>query len=609
MSRLSDRLSTLKAAGEGAFVPFLVIGDPDLPTSQSLVDALEPHADILEFGLAFSDPPADGPVIQAADKRALTAGVTTEDAFRFLAAVRARTEVPIALLIYYNLILNQGVDRFYARAAEAGVDAILVADLPIEEADEALAAADRHGIAPVFIVSELTTRARLTAIAARSRGYLYLVARLGVTGERTAGPDHPGLAATISQIREATDLPILAGFGLSLPEHVRAVRAAGADGAILGERRGPARRAEPRRSHPHASRAGRAGPQHEGRDERKRLMLILMKNGATEEDIARVTEAIEAMGYEARAIPGQQRTAIGLVGNDRRVDSSTLEGLPGVLEIIHVSAPYKLVSREWKPSNTIIRLENGTEIGGNRVVMMGGPCSVEHEEQIMTAAQHVKAAGATVLRGGAFKPRTSPYAFQGLEREGLELLAKASKTYQLAVTTEAIDQASVDLIAEYADIIQIGARNMANYALLRYVGKLKKPVLLKRGMSATLQELLLAAEYILAGGNDQVILCERGIRGFDNMTRNVFDVSAVPILKSLSHLPVIADPSHGTGRRDQVTVMARAAIAAGADGLIVEMHPQPERALSDGAQSLYPKQFQDMVDQVRRVAAAIDRAL
>lgn len=338
-------------------------------------------------------------------------------------------------------------------------------------------------------------------------------------------------------------------------------------------------------------------------------MLVLMRNDATEADIQRVNQAIEDLGYEARPIPGEQRTAIGVVGNDRRVDSSTIEGLPGVLDVIHVSAPYKLVSREWKKESTVIELENGTIIGGDAVVVMGGPCSVENEEQIMTAARQVKEAGGTVLRGGAFKPRTSPYSFQGLEKRGLELLARARSQYGLAVTTEAVDPASADLVAEHADIIQIGARNMANYALLRHVGKLEKPILLKRGMSATIKELLLAAEYLLAEGNERVMLCERGIRSFDTTTRNVFDVAAVPILKSLSHLPVVADPSHGTGRRDKVTVMARAAVAAGADGLIVEMHPNPERALSDGAQSLYPDQFTDMVRQVRRIAEAVDRRL
>jgi 3-deoxy-7-phosphoheptulonate synthase len=338
-------------------------------------------------------------------------------------------------------------------------------------------------------------------------------------------------------------------------------------------------------------------------------MLIVMKNDATQADVDRVTGVIEAMGFQARPIPGEQRMAIGLVGNERRVDGSAIEGLPGVLEVIHVSAPYKLVSREWKKADTVITLENGTAIGGSRVVVMGGPCSVENEGQIMAAAKQVKDAGATVLRGGAFKPRTSPYSFQGLERKGLELLAMARREHGLAVTTEAIDHASADMIAEHADIIQIGARNMANYALLRHVGKIDKPVLLKRGMSATIVELLLAAEYLLSEGNERVILCERGIRSFDTITRNVFDVAAVPVLKSLSHLPVIADPSHGTGRRDKVTVMAQAAVAAGADGVIVEMHPNPEKALSDGAQSLYPDQFADMVRRVRRVAEAIDRSV
>jgi 3-deoxy-7-phosphoheptulonate synthase len=334
-----------------------------------------------------------------------------------------------------------------------------------------------------------------------------------------------------------------------------------------------------------------------------------MEQNATDEDIARVNDAIKDLGFEARPIAGEQRTAIGVVGNDKRVDSSRIEGLPGVREVIHVSAPYKLVSREWKKEPTVIRLDNGTEIGGKAVVVMGGPCAVENEEQIMRAAEIVRNAGATVLRGGAFKPRSSPYSFQGLARQGLELLAKAKSKFKLAVVTEAIDTQSADMIAEYADIVQIGARNMQNFSLLKHVGKLKKPILLKRGLSATIKELLLAAEYIVSEGNEQVILCERGIRSFDDSTRNVLDIAAVPVVKSMSHLPTIADPSHGTGRRDKVTVMARAAIAAGADGLIVEMHPEPERALSDGMQSLYPEQFREMMREVERVALAIDRSV
>jgi 3-deoxy-7-phosphoheptulonate synthase len=338
-------------------------------------------------------------------------------------------------------------------------------------------------------------------------------------------------------------------------------------------------------------------------------MLVVMEQTATKEDIDKVVAGIESLGFQARAIPGEQRTAIGVVGNDKRVDSSRIEGLRGVREVIHVSAPYKLVSREWKKGPTVITLDNGVVIGGEAIVVMGGPCAVEHEEQIMRAAEVVKNAGGTVLRGGAFKPRTSPYSFQGLERKGLELLAKARQKYGLAVVTEAIDTVSADMIAEYADIVQIGARNMQNFALLRHVGKLNKPVLLKRGMSATIKEWLLAAEYISSEGNERVILCERGIRSFDDSTRNVMDVAAVPVVKAISHLPVFADPSHGTGRRDKVLPMARAAIAAGADGLIIEMHPEPEKALSDGMQSLYPEQFAAMMKELERVASAVDRKL
>jgi len=342
---------------------------------------------------------------------------------------------------------------------------------------------------------------------------------------------------------------------------------------------------------------------------REKPMLVVMSHTAEPADIERVTDTIREMGYEAAPIPGKQRTAIGLVGNDGKVDSGRLESLPGVLQVIHVTQPYKQVSREWRPEPTIITLDNGIVIGGNAVVIMAGPCSVESEEQILTVARQVREAGATVLRGGAFKPRTSPYAFQGLGVDGLKMLALAREETGLAVITEALETDTVDVVAEYTDIIQIGARNMQNYPLLRRAGKAGKPVLLKRGPAATLKELMLSAEYLLAEGNPNVMLCERGIRGFDENTRNIFDLSAVPVLKSLSHLPVIADPSHGTGVRAMVTPMARAAVAAGADGIIVEVHPEPERAKSDGAQSLRPEQFEELVGQVDMIAKAIGRRL
>src|SRR5688572_27832975 len=338
-------------------------------------------------------------------------------------------------------------------------------------------------------------------------------------------------------------------------------------------------------------------------------MLVVMSHSAQEEDIQRVIKTIEDMGYQARPMPGSQRTAIGLVGNDGRVDGSRLESLPNVLQVIHVSQPYKQVSREWKPENTIIELPNGTQFGTNKVVLMAGPCSVESESQIISTAKEVKAAGATVLRGGAFKPRTSPHAFQGLGLKGLKLLAQARKETGLAIVTEALEPDTVDAVAEYADIIQIGARNMQNYPLLRRAGKTGKPILVKRGLAATIRELLLSAEYILAEGNEQVILCERGVRGFDDQTRNLLDLTAIPVVHQLSHLPIIADPSHGTGVRSKVIPMARAAIAAGADGLLIEVHPDPDRALSDGAQSLRPEQFDELVHQVGLIADAIDRRL
>jgi len=336
-------------------------------------------------------------------------------------------------------------------------------------------------------------------------------------------------------------------------------------------------------------------------------VLIVMRHGATDEEVRRVVAVIEEMGYKARPMPGAQRTAVGLVGNDGRVDASRLEGLPGVQDVIHVSKPYKQVSREWKAENTVVRLAGGVQVGGTEVVAIAGPCSVESERQIIEAARLVKEAGAVILRGGAWKPRTSPYSFQGLGRPALRLLAKARDETGVLVCTEAMDPEGVGYVAEMADIIQIGARNMQNFSLLKAAGRAQKPVLLKRGMSATIEELLLSAEYLLAEGNHDVILCERGIRGFDTATRNVFDLTAIPVVHKLSHLPIIADPSHGTGLRDKVIPMARAAVAAGADGIMIEVHPNPEQALSDGAQTLYPEQFAQLMREVRVIADVIGR--
>ena len=338
-------------------------------------------------------------------------------------------------------------------------------------------------------------------------------------------------------------------------------------------------------------------------------MLVVMSHTATDADINRVVGVIKEMGYEARPIPGKQRTAIGIIGNDGRIDGGRLEGLPNVLQVIAVTQPFKQVSREWKQEPTIIELANGTRIGGEEGVLMAGPCSVESREQITSIAHRLKASGATVLRGGAFKPRTSPYAFQGMGVKGLELLSEAREQTGLAIVTEALETATVEVVAEHADIIQIGTRNMQNYPLLRRAGKTGKPILLKRGLAATVKELLLSAEYILAEGNTQVMLCERGVRGFDDQTRNLLDLTAIPVVHQLSHLPIIADPSHGTGVRSKVIPMARAAVAAGADGLLIEVHPDPDRALSDGAQSLRPEQFDELVHQVGLIADAIDRRL
>ncbi len=329
-------------------------------------------------------------------------------------------------------------------------------------------------------------------------------------------------------------------------------------------------------------------------------MLIVMRQSASEEDVRKVVEGIEEMGWVAKPIPGEERTAIGVLRNPGQTDPAMFLDIPGVREVIPVSKPYKLVSREMQPENTIITLGDGeVVIGGERLVVMAGPCAVESESQALTIANEVKRAGAQLFRGGAFKPRSSPYSFQGLGEKGLEILAKVREETGLFIITEATDHEVCDMVEEYADIIQIGTRNMQNYRLLRRAGQAKKPVLLKRGMSATLDEFFMAAEYIMSEGNSQVILCERGIRTFVRHSRNTLDLNAIPYIKRESHLPVVVDPSHAAGRRDQVIPLARAAAAVGANGLLVEVHNDPDRAMSDGPQSLYPEQFVEMMEGIR----------
>ena len=332
-------------------------------------------------------------------------------------------------------------------------------------------------------------------------------------------------------------------------------------------------------------------------------MLIVMNHKAGPKQIDTVIKTVEALGLTAAPIPGSERTAIGVLGNKGYVDDSTIRDLPGVQEVIHVSKPYKLVSRDFHPKNTIVRV-GPVEVGeGRRPVVVAGPCAVESEEQIMKTARAVKKAGADMLRGGAFKPRTGPHTFQGLREEGLKLLYQAGQSTGLPIVTEVMSPDNVGLVAEYADLLQVGARNMQNFDLLRELGKIRKPVLLKRGMSATLEEFLAAAEYILAEGNHQVILCERGIRTFETATRNTLDLAIVPLIKELSHLPVMVDPSHATGKRSLVPPMTKAAIVGGAHGVLVEVHPEPEKALSDGAQSLTVPGFEKLMDEVRKLSS------
>ena len=339
-------------------------------------------------------------------------------------------------------------------------------------------------------------------------------------------------------------------------------------------------------------------------------MLVVMQAQATEDQVRAVCQKIEALGYRAHAMPGAQRTAIGITGNKGEVEPGTLEEMSGVQEVIRVSKPYKLVSRDTKPDNTIIKFPGShVTIGGADLAIIAGPCGIETRDQAFRVAERVARAGAQFFRGGAYKPRTSPYSFQGLGEEGLKIMAEIRDRFGLLIVTEAVDYESLDLVDQYADVIQIGARNMQNFSLLKRAGRAHKPVLLKRGISATLEEFLMAAEYIMSEGNYNIVLCERGVRTFADHTRNTLDLSIVPAVQRLSHLPIIVDPSHGTGKRNKVTPLSRAAIAVGADGLIVEVHHDPDRALSDGMQSLFPDQFDVLMQQVRQIAAVLGRSI
>ncbi len=337
-------------------------------------------------------------------------------------------------------------------------------------------------------------------------------------------------------------------------------------------------------------------------------MLIVMDAAAAPEDVRRVVETVTRLGLQAHPIPGAQRTAIGITGNKGMVEPGVFENLPGVLEVIPVSAPYKLVSREAKRENTVVSV-GGVPVGGQRLALVAGPCAIESEAMAIAIGLAVKKAGASIFRGGAFKPRTSPYSFQGLGREGLKILSKVRAETGLPVVTEVLDTEDVDIVAEHADCLQIGARNMQNFALLKRVGRLRKPVLLKRGMAATIEELLLSAEYLLSEGNYEVILCERGVRTFADHTRNTLDLSAIPYVHRISHLPILVDPSHGTGKRQKVLPLSRAAIAVGADGLIVEVHNNPEAALSDGPQAIVPEMFATLVNEAVALAPVVGRVV
>src|SRR6266849_8608198 len=338
-------------------------------------------------------------------------------------------------------------------------------------------------------------------------------------------------------------------------------------------------------------------------------MIVAMQETAEEAQIQQVIEHLVKMGFEVHRSTGARMTVLGAVGSGIDFDIRILELLPGVQEVHRISSPYKLAGRSFRPEGTIVRLANGVDIGGNEVVVMAGPCSVESREQLFATAEGIAKSGARVLRGGAFKPRSSPYSFQGHGEDALKLLREAGDKFKLLVISEVMEISQIPMMLPYVDILQVGARSMQNFNLLRELGKVRKPVLLKRGIAATLEEVLLSAEYIMAGGNYEVNLCERGIRTFETYTRNTMDISAIPVVKKLSHLPMVADPSHGTGRRDKVSPMARAAVAAGADGLLIEVHNCPDQAMSDGAQSLYPEQFTQLVGELRAIAPAVGRKI
>src|SRR5579859_3695617 len=343
--------------------------------------------------------------------------------------------------------------------------------------------------------------------------------------------------------------------------------------------------------------------------ERQRKMIVAMQEKASEEQIQQVIERLIGMGFEVHRSTGERQTVLGAVGARHEFDIRDIEVLPGVGEAHRISSPYKLVARSFRPEGTVVKFKRGVNIGGDEVVLMAGPCSVESRDQIFAVAESVARSGAKFLRGGAFKPRSSPYTFQGLGEEALKLMREAADKFDMLVVSEVMEISQIPLMLPYVDLLQVGARNMQNFNLLRELGKVRKPVLLKRGIAATIEELLLSAEYLMAGGNYEVIVCERGIRTFETYTRNTMDISAIPIVKKLSHLPILADPSHGTGRREKVSPMGRAAIAAGADGLLIEVHNCPDKALSDGAQSLYPEQFAELVGQLRVIAPAVGRKM
>src|SRR5947208_1492838 len=567
-----------------AIVVYLTVGYPDRAATGALLRAaLDGGADLLEVVVPFGDPLADGAPVQRASEVALRQGVSLRDCIAEASAVVRERDATVLLMGYTNPFLRYrgGVAGFASDAARAGVAGIIVPDLPSEESAEFDEALDPEGLARIDMYAPTTPDARLARLLPGARGFVYCVSLTGVTGARRAlGADVAEFVARVRRHTRRARLDRRAARLRARNTGARGTRALRPCAHSL-EHSENAEGDPPR----FPSRRARASSFLGGRSARRRapwgaLVLVVMKRDATKEEIDAVVERIKEFGITPVPLPGAERTAIGTFGSTSRAAAEAVESLPGVAEVVPISRPFKLASREVIGEDTVVKIGDVPVGHGHPLAVIAGPCAVESREVTLETARSVRAAGGAALRGGAFKPRSSPYTFRGMGGEGLAILAEARAVTGLPIVTEVLAPEDVDAVARVADCLQIGARNMQNFSLLDAVGEQTKPVLLKRGMSATVEELLLSAEYVLARGNRNVILCERGIRTFERYTRNTFDINAIPLLKRLTHLPVLADPSHGTGKWYLVTPIALAAVAAGADGLLVEVHPSPDHALS-----------------------------